>query len=72
VLLLENKHDDDDDDVILLKCLKFLRDLTMLATVLRLPGTLLCDSQDSVIIHINSIKPILDLTLGDFPFQFVQ
>ena len=32
---------------------------------------LLCHSQDSVAIHINCIKPILDLILENFLFQIV-
>jgi len=45
-----------DFGVILLKCLKFLRDLRMLATI----RTLLCHSHDSVAIHINCTNSTLD------------
>jgi len=53
--------------VILLKCLKFLRDLMMLATIL----TSLCHNQNCVAIHINCTKPVLDLILVNFLFQFL-
>ena len=53
--------------VILLKFFKFLRDLRMLATMLNL----LYHSQDSVVIHLNCIHPILDLISENFFFQFV-
>jgi len=53
--------------VILLNGLKFLRDLRMLATIL----ILLCHNQDSVAIHTNCRNQILDLTLENFPSQFV-